>query len=216
MRFFLISLFVGVSSLGTAQSTKVSTPEKVDLSTEEVQAIQKKIKDRDAMSVSFDQVVYRNLRKTTTTKAGRAFFIKPNKFRWELDNDHWIFDGEKLFIYHPSQNEAVKYNSTGPRSKELRHIVDMVLNVNSLFSNYQIKKASQEKDILSVSLIPKKSEEISQAELEIDLKLHYVRSIQLNLKGDNKTTFKFSHVKSIPKSDQILALPKTTKISEAL
>lgn len=175
------------------------------LKSEDIRKIQEKIKAFSDLQVEFNQKTYRALRKRTSKSNGRAFFSKPNKFRWILEEpkrDEWIFDGKELNHFFPARKEAISYSANINKGKDFRQIVDLVLNFDTLLKKYDIKSAEQIGEIVKIHLIPKNKGEILSADLSLDLKKNYISQLQLNFKQGNHTKLEFLNPvkKSIPAS----------------
>jgi len=83
---------------------------------------------------------------------------KPNKFRWTLEAptaQSKIFDGKDFLEYDKGSNSAIRYSPTGPQAYDLRQIVDVVLNFDSLLKRYDLVKADQDGDMIKIELKPK-------------------------------------------------------------
>lgn len=189
-----------------------------DLSEKEVRAIQEKIKSFEHLKVVFTQKTYRSLRNKTSLSTGHAFFSKPDNFRWILETpskSQWLYDGKTLSYFLPEKKQATTYPSQVSKGKELRNIVDMVLNFDTLLKRFKIVKAAQTDYLIDITLTPISSSDIKSAELKLDTKKGFMESIKLNLGSSNHTTIEFSNPEKskIPKSNY--QVPKGTKISSA-
>ena len=190
------------------------------LSSQEIKSIQEKLKAFEHLKVEFTQSTYRSLRKKTSLTKGRAYFSRPDRFRWILDgpeHDEWIFDGHHLIHFIPERKEAVSYGSGARKGKELRQIVDMVLNFENLLKTFQIRSSSRKEGIASIILAPlKKSGEIRQADLTIDLGQDFIRVLKLEFRHGNHTILEFSQAERKSIRPDTYRLPKGIRISKVL
>ena len=171
------------------------------------------------MKVNFSQTLYKHLRKSTTVSHGVAFFSKPSKFRWILTSPsavEWIYDGENLFNYQPKQKKAMRYGSEIAKGREMRQVVDMVLNFDTLFSVYQLQATQKVENGYKLILLPLKSGDLVKVDLQLDLKHEYINQIVLYFRGQNKTTFDFMKPNKGVINKAKYALPQGVKISNAL
>ena len=99
--------------------------------------------------------------------------------------------------------------------KELRNIVDMVLNFDELLKRFKIIKATQTDHQIDITLTPLTSRDIKSAELRLDTKQGYMESIRLHLGSGNHTTIEFSSPKKSAIPDSTYQVPKGTKVSSA-
>lgn len=165
-----------------------------ELSVDELRAIQSKMKSSDKLTASFVQTRYAALRGKSTTRKGQASFAKPNLFRWTMEqpSKQLIFDGKSFFDYDPEAKAAVKYSPKGPSARELTQIVDLVLNFDSLLNRYDLIKALEDGDQVTVLLRPKKKSDLEQIELRYAKAADYLTYIRLDLANKNRLTHEFS------------------------
>ena len=203
--FFTLSLLLNPAAYG-------------ELSEKEVRTLQEKIKSFEHLNVVFTQKTYRSLRKKTSLSTGRAFFSKPNHFRWVLETpsqSQWIYDGKTLNYFLPEKKQATTYPSQVSRGKELRNIVDMVLNFDELLKRFKITKATQTDHLIDITLSPLSPTDIKSADLRLDTKNGFMESIKLNLGSGNHTTIEFSSPNKSPIPGSTYQVPKGTKITSA-
>ncbi|MFK7826532.1 MAG: outer membrane lipoprotein carrier protein LolA [Oligoflexales bacterium] len=189
-----------------------------DLSEKEVRKLQEKIKSFEHLNVAFTQKTYRSLRKKTSLSSGQAFFSKPNHFRWALETPsktQWLYDGKTLSYFLPDKKQATTYPSQVNKGKELRNIVDMVLNFDELLKRFRILQARQNDHIIDITLSPLSTSEIKSADLKLDTKNGFMESIKLNLGAGNHTTIEFSNPRKSSIPESTYRVPKGTKISSA-
>ena len=189
-----------------------------DLNEKKVRSLQEKIKSFEHLNVVFTQKTYRSLRNKTSLSTGQAFFSKPNHFRWILETPtktQWLYDGKTLSYFLPDKKQATTYPSQVSKGRELRNIVDMVLNFDELLKRFRILKTTQSDHVIDITLSPLSSSEIKSAELRLDTKNGFMESIKLNLGAGNHTTIEFSKPNKSSIPDSTYRVPKGTKISSA-
>ncbi len=203
-------LFFAVSFAGPAQAK--------DLTVDELREIQSKIKSSDSLSVDFTQSKLSGLRGKKTSREGKAQFVKPSNFKWMLETptrEYKIYDGKNLYDFDPVANTAARYSPTGPKQHELRQIVDLVLNFDTLLKRYDLVKASEDGDLVSIELKPKTSGDIVAIELKLSQKDAFITYMKFQL--TNKTElvhdFKNPSTKAIPA--EVFDLPKATRVTDA-
>lgn len=190
-----------------------------EITVDELRTIQGKLKAMDNLSVDFVQSSFKTMRKKTTKREGKAVFAKTGKFKWMLETptkEYKIYDGKDFYDYDPASKTAAKYSPTGPRSYELRQIVDLVLNFDTLLKRYDLKKAEQEGDLVKIVIAPKTDTEIATVDLHLDAKEGFITFLKLNMKGGNNLAhdFKAPSTKELPADTFVL--PKGVKVTESL
>ena len=158
MYFKILFLFIGLSSNAYCKTNKAlkKTP-----ATQNLDNIYNSIEQFDAMEVNFNQKTFRKLRKRTSKSSGSAYFIKPNKFIWKYHmpiKDTWIFDGSRFLSWTQGEKFALEYAQGSSKGKELRQVMNMILNFKKVQKDYQVEiiphSPSQQ---ITLLLTPKKS-----------------------------------------------------------
>jgi outer membrane lipoprotein carrier protein len=165
------------------------------LSTDELRELQAKLNQRQNLSVRFNQIRTSNLRpKKPSTSSGRAIFAKPAKFRWEFEKpsaDILLFDGRSLISFKPGEKTATRFNSQAERAREIKEVIDFVLDFDALLSRYSIKHAQRYRNEISLTLHPKSPGAISELKIDIDGKSYFVSAIKMTFQNRNVSEFKF-------------------------
>ncbi len=212
---------LGVFFLMTSTLLSIPVPKHSDnaakiLTEKELELLQKEIKFSEFIHIQFVQNTYKKLRNKTTSTQGEAFFKKPNKFRWILKDETWLFDGKNFFHYQPSKKTAVSYGKGAGKNKELQELVDMVLDLKALLIKYKVSEAKKQDKKLHIKLDPVLDGDIVGADVDIDLQKNFVTRVELAFKGGNKTTFLFKDPVFKPLLDNQFVIPKETKVSEGI
>lgn len=165
------------------------------LSTEELRELQAKLNQRQTLSVRFTQTRTSRLRpKKPATSSGRAVFARPAKFRWEFEKptaDILLFDGRSLISFKPGEKTATRFNAEAERSREIKEVIDFVLDFDALLNRYSIKQALRDKSLIHLTLQPKSVGAISELKISIDGKSFFVTSIKMTFQNRNISEFKF-------------------------
>ena len=182
-----------------------------------------------AMTLEFEEKLYRHARNVTLLKKGTAYFIKPDQFRWEVSpakqesaKEIWIFDGKDLFQHSTKEKYATRYSSKLGKNKELKELVDIITNFGALLSSYSFDGAKKEDELIHVKLTPKQKSEIDFLEItiktrEAEKKKPFMQGLTLYFKDKNSTKFDFKPMKEEQVADKSkLTLPKEIKITDAL
>jgi outer membrane lipoprotein-sorting protein len=209
--FTLLVLSV-LCSLTTLASAEI-------LSVEDLKAIQQKMRAADSLQADFKQVRFSSLRKKSTESNGYAVFAKPDKFRWSIlkpISEEWLFDGTSLFNVKPDRKVALKYVSANDKAKELRDLVDLILNFDTLLSRYTLRRAELVRDKLLVILTPNSSSEIDEVEMTIFPEKSYVSEIKLSFRNKNSLSYLFAEPSKKPLAPNAFELEKTVKITDTL
>lgn len=167
------------------------------LTLNELKSIQEKLQNFKFLNLDFEQTVYKKMRnKTFKTRGEASFRKKPASFHWKFKDDikeEWIYDGETLYHYFPEKNYAQRYKSGAAKGKNLREVVDMVVNFESLLKRYRVDSATQKKELVTAELFPKKKEEITRLVLKLDLEKKFIRGVKMEFDGGNYSVFVFSN-----------------------
>ena len=202
--------FNPVNALATTES----------LSTEELRELQSKLNERQALTVKFAQTRVSSLRpKKPSTSTGRAVFAKPAKFRWEFEKpaaDVLLFDGRTLISYKPGDSTATKFSANADRAREIKEVIDFVLDFDALLARYSIKEAVRTKNLITLSLKPKSSSAITDLSIEIDAKSYFVSAIKMSFQNRNTTEFRFSEPSVGAISPDAFSLPKGLKVVDGV
>ena len=191
---------------------------KKKLSETELKKLHGKLHPYDALSLNFTESLYRKARKKTITKKGSAYIIKPNKFFWKAGMQTWIYDGKDLISHTEGDKHALRYSSKIGKSKELRSLVDMMTNLDSLLTQHTLKEAYEEKDKIQIKLEGKKNSDVESLEMTLEKKsekkkeILFLKKLSLAYKDGNKTSFDFKEVKEEEKDPKKLSLAKEIKI----
>lgn len=188
-----------------------------DLTVEELRVIQSKIKGSDSLTVDFVQTKVSGMRGKKTTREGKAQFVKPSNFRWMLETptrEYKIFDGKNLYDFDPVANTAARYSPTGPKQHELKQIVDLVLNFDTLLKRYDLVKASEEGDLVAIELKPKTPGDITGIDLKLSQKDALITYMKFTLSNGTQLIhdFKNANTKAIPA--EVFELPKSVKVTD--
>lgn len=203
------------------------------LTLKEVSTYQESMLDSKAMSVHFKEELYRQARGVTLHKEGYAYFIKPDKFRWEVaplkkkknvetSKEAWIFDGTDLFQHSTKEKYATRYSAKLGKNKQLRELVDIITNFKALLSRYSFEGATQEEDLVHVKLKPKTESEIAALEIKLqsteDKKKikTFMKELTLHFADKNRTKFVFEPMQEETVDKTKLLIPKGVKITNAL
>jgi len=190
--FFSSCLIALVLAAADSQSLAASAE---SLSTDELRELQVKLNQRQNLSVRFTQIRTSNLRpKKPSTSSGRAVFAKPAKFRWEIEKpiaDILLFDGRSLISFKPGEKTATRFNSQAERAREIKEVIDFVLDFDALLSRYSIKQAQKDQNEISLTLQPKSTGAIRELKINIDGKSYFVSAIKMTFQNRNISEFKF-------------------------
>jgi len=190
------------------------------LSTEELRELQQKMNQRRELSVKFMQVRTSNLRPNKPSKSfGKAIFAKPAKFRWEVEKpaaDVLIFDGSSLLSYKPGEKTATRFKTEAERAREIKEVIDFVLDFDALMSRYNLIESSRQNQGISLRLKPKKTSPLSEISIEIDSKSYFVRLVKMIFQNNNTSEFQFSDPQAAQISPQSFAVPEGLKIVDGV
>lgn len=193
-----------------------------DLSVDELKAKQLKLKTFDSLTLDFVQSRFlpasKGRKERTTKRNGRALFAKPDRFVWKLETpvkEYKIFDGKNFYDYVPDEKSAVKHRPTGTQSYELRQIVDLVLDFDSLLKRYDLQRAWQEGDDIKVTLKPKTDGGLSSIDLEFSEKKGHITFLKMTLDNKTELSHEFTNPVFAPIKDSEFNIPAGVKVSDS-
>lgn len=158
-----------------------------------VAKLQKKMQTHSQVTFDFVQTQFKSLRNHKRKTTGVARFAQPGLFQWKLNKpiDEWRFDGTLLYKFRPRTGSWISFDPNQGKAKELRRIVDLVLNVNALLQDYKISNIESRDKQIFATLLPKKPQEIKKVSLVFNSFLNYVQSIKMHFRGKNYTLLEF-------------------------
>lgn len=224
--FIILCVFVSPSIFSEVQRVdrtqnlgkKVEESNSLKVSVQELRKIQKDLQSYKYLALNFQQSVYKKLRNKVIKNNGEVYFKKPSSFHWKftkVDQEEWIYDGQTLMHFFPKKNEAYRYKAQATKGKNLREIVDIILNFDRLLERYTVFSSERKNNNVYLKLVPKERGEISQVELSLNTKANYMNEVILSFEGGNKSTFSFSNPRNKEVKSSFL-LPPKIKILEPL
>jgi outer membrane lipoprotein-sorting protein len=218
IRHPLVLSFIGLFLYSSTGLAKVETG--IPLSLQEINKLQKDLNSGKHLSVEFEQIKYSHTRKKKRSQMGRAKFTQPDKFRWTLlgpNGIERIYDGKTLYSYDVEMKVATKYNPKGSTADELRSIVNVVLNLDSLLKRYRITSSSRLGDLVTLNLEPQGSENItaSTIQLKVDTVKNYITYLKLDFTSKNYLEILFHSPSRAPNQDSDFQPPKGVKIVDS-
>ena len=234
--YLLLRLLIELDMSGTKLEAKVlkcflnftavcllaATPAVVqakDLSVEELRAFQAKMKSSDALTVDFVQTKYSGLRGKSTRREGRAVFVKPNLFKWMLQTpskEFKIYDGKSFYDYSPDTATAKRYAPNGAQAQELRQVIDLVLNVDTLLKRYELVKAEEAGDLIKIQLRPKTPGDLVGIELHFAQKEEFISYLKMDLNNKNSLIHEFRNPSRAAIPASAFAMPAGVKITDSI
>jgi outer membrane lipoprotein-sorting protein len=190
-----------------------------DLSVEELRAAQSKMKSSDALTVDFVQTKYSGLRGKSTRREGRALFVKPNLFKWMLQTpskEFKIYDGKSFYDFSPDAATAKRYAPNGAQAQELRQVIDLVLNVDTLLKRYDLVKAEEVGDLIKIRLSPKSPGDLVGIELHFAKKEEFISYLKMDLNNKNSLIHEFKNPSRAAIPASAFALPAGVKITDSI
>ena len=189
-----------------------------ELSVAELRDVQSKIKSSDALTVDFVQTKFSGLRGKSTHREGKAYFVKPNLFKWMLQTptkEYKIFDGKFLYDYSPDANSATRYAPKGPQTKELDQIIDLVLNFDTLLKRYDLVKAEETGDLIKIKLKPKAPGDLVGIELHLAKREEFVSYLKMDMANKNSLIHEFKNPSRSAIPESAFVLPASVKINDS-
>lgn len=193
-----------------------------EISTDELSALQQKLQSSEFLRVDFVQ------KKTSRTRPnrpvvvkGHAMFQRPDRFRWVLGapiNEETLFNGRDLFKYLPRENTAARYSAKGQQAREVRKVVDFVLNVGSLFKSYKLTNGTRKDNLVSLSFVPvaPDADEIVNLEMTIDERAGFVTRVFFALRNKATLEVNFSNPDRRRLTPLTFSIPETVKVNNVL
>jgi outer membrane lipoprotein-sorting protein len=190
------------------------------LSKAEIDSLQEKLRAGDSLRVDFVQKKVSPSRPNRPVVVkGHALFQKPDRFRWVLGqplNEETIFNGKELYKYLPAEKTAAKYSAKGQQAREVKRVVDFVLNVGSIFETYKLISSRRENKLLHLEFQPLNpdTDEIDRLELTVDEDKGYVSRVFFSLRNKASINVDFSSPDRRGLTPLSFALPQGVKVNE--
>ncbi|MEY4630610.1 MAG: Outer rane lipoprotein carrier protein LolA [Pseudomonadota bacterium] len=168
------------------------------LSKTEIEALQEKLRAGDSLRVDLVQKKVSPSRPNRPVVVkGHALFQKPDRFRWVLGeplNEETIFNGKELYKYLPREKAAARYSAKGQQAREVKRVVDFVLNVGSIFETYKLVSSRRANKRLHLEFKPANADmdEIERLELTIDEDKWFVSRVFFSLRNKASIGVDFS------------------------
>ena len=192
-----IALFclMGLTPLAQARPNIVEQQKKVE------REYKKMFRSIEHMTVDFDQIIYKSLRKRKISRKGVAYFSKPSMFRWDFsDNglgiEEFYFDGTQLTHFREVEKLVTHYKAGTGIAGELSEVVDLVLDPVKLFNRYQVEKITKTKQADAiVRLAPRAalSSDIEAVFVTVAGGKGHVKATKILYMNENYTEFLFSN-----------------------
>ena len=196
----LMSLITGLCLGQYAKSAPLAAPLAAvaeALSTEELRELQGKLNRRASLAVDFVQTRTSALRPSRpSVSSGKAIFAKPAKFRWTLEKpqeDILIFDGTNIFSYKPGDKIVSRFKTEGGRAKEIKEIIDFVLDFDALLRRYKLEKAVRVGQLITLNLTPKIPTQVTNLNITVDAKDYFVGVVSMIFTNKNTSEIQFSN-----------------------
>ncbi len=189
-----------------------------DLTIDELRAIQSKVKGTEQLSVDFVQESFSKMRGKSVKRDGHALFQRPSKFKWMLEKpiqQSMIYDGKDFYEFNPESKSAMRYSPTGPRAYDLKQVVDLVLNFDSLLKRYDLVKAEQDGDNVKIRLKPKSEQDVTGVDLTLSVKDSLISYLKMTMKGGNYLAHDFKNPQRGALAADAFTLPKGVKVTDS-
>lgn len=225
-RLMFIHMLLAVSLVTSSIAAGGNPPGPAGISKSDLDAIAKKLTSSESLRVDLVQ------RKTSPARPdrpvvvkGHALFQKPDRFRWVLGepiNEETIFNGKELFKYLPRENVAARYSAKGQQAKEVKRVVDFVLNVESIFKAYNLVSGTREvkgaaKTVkLEFKPANPESDEIDTLELIIDEDRGFVSRVFFTLRNKSSLAVDFSNPDRRGLTPLSFSLPASVKVNDIM
>ena len=193
-----------------------------DFTKADLDGLQKKLQASECLSVDLVQTKTSPSRPNRAVVVkGHALFKKPDHFRWVLAepiNEETIFNGKDLIKFLPKENLAARYSAKGQQGKEVKRVVDFVLNVGSIFNTYKLVSGKRDGKTVHVQFKPANpdADEIDNLELTVNEELGFVSQVHFTLRNKASLTVEFSNPDRRGLAPLSFALPSGVKVSDIM
>lgn len=209
---FLLPINLALAS--DEKNTPATDPVPASIDLEALKALQKDLSGFTYLSLDYANTRSKKIRNKTTTSKGKAFFSKPNFFRWVKTESEVIYNGDSFFQYSPEDKAAVQFNISQGDGKQIHQLMNLFLNFNELQNLYEIKEFKNSGEVAELKLVPKtKIEDLRHVDVKIDTKNKHLMSIRMQMR-DTFSSFEFSNHNHEKIAEGAFALPKGTKINK--
>ena len=194
------------------------------LATEQWQQVSKRLRVDVDLRVDFSQQVM-TLRKKIRRMHGEAYFATDGKFRWIIKQQSkntqaqqimqtYIYDGKTVVEHLPQEKLANVWSVGSGRVAEISRIVQIVKTLDNLERDYKVQATISNTGVLSLTLLPRKTEGIAKITLQIAKTDTFVPYLKIEYLGGRYSEYRFSRPlhKKLPASHFIFTPPVGTKV----
>lgn len=152
------------------------------------------------LQVNFTQTVYTKLRNRKHSRSGQAYFSKPAKFRWNFEDprtglEEFYFDGKTLTHFKEQDKLVTHYRANIGLARELREVVNLILDPKALFERYQVVSSEKENRLTHIKLSPRTAlaTDIQELKVTVSDQSRYVQTVRILYMDENYTEFAFEN-----------------------
>ena len=193
---FILSLLLLLPGPALANSGEPETVEEL------VAAVESTYGDVQSLRADFVQVV-RSAGGEQKTK-GRVVLKRPRLMKWDSTKEPggtlFVSDGEKMWIYSPTDKQVLVYNDLSQAGGGLA--LDLLDSLEKLDEEFQVEiasDASKKKNAFVVKLLPKKDDaQFKEIRLVLSKKKYELQQVTIVDHFGSETEFTFSQVKLNP------------------
>ena len=147
--------------------------------------------------VHFEQETFSALRKKTKIRKGQAQFSRPSSFRWSFQDERhgeegFYYDGATLSHYKERDNLVIHYKKQVGFFKELRSVVDMVLDPDTLLERYKVAEKKKDERALRYTLEPlAENAQIKTLTIFVPTERTYIKEVKILYADGNYSKYIF-------------------------
>ena len=175
---------------------------------------------KKGLRVDFEQRVLTIRKKIRMTK-GEGFFHPDGRFRWIIKHRGqmvrtYVYDRKTITEYLPAEKTANVWSITSAKTDAITRIVALIKAPHQLQRDYVVQEQPQGKHTLQLSLVPRKSSDISSIAVAIDLKANFIHKVKINYRNQRYSEFTFRNPqrKSLAAKHFNFAPPAGTKVNQ--
>ena len=189
LKLSLLSLTLGLSGDALAGP---ESPESVEAI---VEAVESTYKDVESLQANFVQVTRSLTIGEEQEQKGSVVLQRPKRMRWDFtspDARLFVTDGQEMWIYAPSDNQAMVYPDTGSGTGMESLLTD--LSQISEFFNVEKIDAPAGGSSVALKLTPREEASFKYLKLTLSQSSYEVQQVVVVDTFDNETALSFSDV----------------------
>jgi outer membrane lipoprotein-sorting protein len=127
-----------------------------------------------------------------------------------------IFNGTDLLNFKPGDKTASRFKTEGERSKEVKEVIDFVLDFDALMKRYRLVESTRQERTIQLKLKPKVAGPISDINISVDGKDYFVKAVKMIFQNKNTSEFEFMNPSSGAIDPGAFSVPSQMRVIDSI